>query len=582
VWRDAVAVAVPGAAVLFDRVLAARGLAGPGAGAFLDPRLTQLHDPSLMPDMDRAAERLIGALRGGEAVVIYGDYDADGITATAILFHLMRGLFPGARVSTYVPHRDEGYGLSVAALEMLAAAGARVVVSVDCGVTAVEPARAARAAGVDLIITDHHNPPAEGQPLPGAYALVHPRLPGSAYPFGELSGAGVAYKLAWRMATLHAGGDRAHPAVRQLLVDLLAFAALGSVADVVPLLGENRVLVRFGMERIKHSPLLGLRALVEASGLAGANVGTMDAGFKLAPRLNAGGRMAHAQTAVELFTTDDPERARHLADELTRHNNHRRTVERAIAAQAAGLAESLGQTGPERRVIVLADPGEPGCEGAWAKGVVGIVCSRLVERYGRPTVLLCRDAETGQLHGSGRSIEGFNLHGALCACADLLTSFGGHDMAAGLKLSPTNLGAFTERLTGLANAAIAPGDLLPAVRVDAAATLGELTVEAVGRLCQLEPFGAGNPPVHVVCAGVVLDLAAQPMGSGGEHLALTLRDGGAGARQRALRCVAWKFGEHRGRLAAGVKLDVVLRPNISRYAGRQSVEPEVVDLRAAE
>ena len=232
-----------GGAGLAERVLAARGVTGAEATAFLDPRLSGLHDPSLIPDLDRAAERLLAALEKRELVVIYGDYDVDGITASAILFHMFRLLKPEAPLRMYVPHRvDEGYGLNSEAISHLADQGARVIVSVDCGVTAVGPASVARARGVDLIITDHHNPPQRVEDLPAAYAVVHPRRPDSAYPFGELSGAGVAYKLAWRLATLASGSNRASPAARELLVDLLGFAALGAIADVVPLVGENRVI----------------------------------------------------------------------------------------------------------------------------------------------------------------------------------------------------------------------------------------------------------------------------------------------------------------------------------------------------
>jgi single-stranded-DNA-specific exonuclease len=282
-FRNADAPAAARDLPLVDRVLSARGIAQAGAGDFLDPRLVHLHDPALIPDMDRAAARLLGALKGGETIAIYGDYDVDGITATAMLYHMFGAIAPDAlreRVITYVPHRiEEGYGLNADAISELAKRGAKVIVSVDCGVTAVEPARRAREEGVDLIITDHHNAPAGDAPLPDAFAVVHPRRPGSAYPFGDLSGAGVAYKLAWRLATMHERSPRLSPPMRTLLIDMLAFAALGTIADVVPLIGENRVIARFGLGRIKHSPFIGLRALVNASSLGGENVDAMDVGW---------------------------------------------------------------------------------------------------------------------------------------------------------------------------------------------------------------------------------------------------------------------------------------------------------------
>jgi len=563
----------PAAAAACDGDLTALILSGRGldadAAAFLDPKLTHLLDPEGIPDLGRAAGRLLDALRQREPIVIYGDYDVDGITATAILYHTFKAIAPDADVRTYVPHRlDEGYGLNVAAIEQLAAEGARVIVSVDCGVTAIEPARAARRAGVDLIITDHHNPPARIEDLPDAYAIVHPRRPDSTYPFGELCGSGVAYKLAWRLATLDAGSPRALPAMRTLLVELLSFAALGAIADVVPLVGENRVIVKFGLERIKRSPILGLRALVEASGLGGEKVGAFDVGFKLAPRLNASGRMAHASAAVELFTVATAARAASIAEDLTRQNNERRAVEKVILDQAVEAAEAAGMTNDDRRAIVLADE-------RWHAGVVGIVCSRLVERFGRPAILLHTDGST--CHGSGRSIDGFNLHGGLVACADLLDKFGGHDMAAGLRVSRDNLPAFVDRFTLHANAHIEIEHLIREVTIDATVIPERLTVDEVQRLHRLEPFGRGNPSVHIRLPMVRIDAPPTPMGKGGEHLSLSLR-----GHTRAIRVIGWRWGEWRPKLAAGQTVDAIIKPSISTWGGKTSVEGELVDLRLVE
>ncbi|MGD9688227.1 MAG: single-stranded-DNA-specific exonuclease RecJ [Phycisphaerales bacterium] len=576
------------AEALLERILTVRNLTDPAhITAFLDPKLTHLHDPSLIPDLDRAAARLLDAADAREPIVIYGDYDADGITATTILYHTLRTLAPDAPIACYVPHRiDEGYGLSSAAIRQLASPAregghdARVIVSVDCGITAFEPADVARELGVDLIITDHHNPPATADLLPRAFAVVHPRRPDSTYPFGDLCGAGVAYKLAWRLATLAGARSgspdgRAAPALRSLLIELLAPAALGAIADVVPLQGENRIMARFGLDRIKTSPLIGLRALVEASGLAGASVDSWDVGFKLAPRLNACGRLAHAREAVEMLTTADPERARAIADELSALNAQRREVESHIAEQAAALADAAGMTSPDRRAIVLAHP-------QWHQGVVGIVCSRLVERFCRPVLLLRLEGDSA--HGSGRSIEGFNLHGALAECADLLTRFGGHDMAAGLALDAARLPELVQRFTAIANARLATDDLSPLVEIDAQSSIAELTVAAVRRLDSLAPFGRANPQVTLLLPRLVIDAPPMPLGQGGKHLALQLRDEHppAGAPARSLRVVAWNWGEHLGppvRLARGMPIDAVVRPRLSTYAGRTSVEPELVDLR---
>ncbi|MGH7131787.1 MAG: single-stranded-DNA-specific exonuclease RecJ [Phycisphaerales bacterium] len=556
------------AGLITERVLTARGHTDPSAIAnFLEPKLTDLHDPSLIPDLDRAAARLLDALKAREPIAIYGDYDVDGITSTAILYHTLKALGPDADIRTYVPHRlDEGYGLNVEAINQLAAAGAKVIVSVDCGVTAHAPALAAKTAGVDLIITDHHNPPARLEDLPQAYAVVHPRRPDSTYPFDHLSGAGVAYKLAWRLATLDFGSGKASPALRTLLVDLLAFAALGSIADVVPLLGENRVIARFGLARIKDTPLIGLRALVDAARLTGDKVSAWDVGFRLGPRLNACGRMAHAKDAVELFTTADESRAAAIATDLEARNSERRAVEQKILETAIARVEAEGLARDDRRAIVLADA-------AWHKGVVGIVCSRLVDRYCRPTILL--QIEGDSAHGSGRSIDCYNLHAGLVATAEHLDRFGGHDMAAGMGIRVDRLPAFIDAFTAHANQHITLDQLVHNLRVDAVTSLGELTPRAVQSLESLAPFGRSNPGVHVLLPGLTIQNTPTPLGKGGEHLALTVRHAGD---SHAMKLVAWRWGAHRSKLAAGVRLHAVVRPQISTYGGRTTVEPELLDL----
>jgi single-stranded-DNA-specific exonuclease len=555
---------------LHERVLDARGIAPDQREAFLNTKLTHLHDPSLIPDLDRAAQRLLDALRAREPIVIYGDYDVDGVTATAILHHSFARLAPGAPVRSYVPHRlDEGYGLNEAAVRELAGAGAKVIVSVDCGVTATREAEVARELGVDLIITDHHNPPTRVEEMPNAFAVVHPRRPDSTYPYGELCGAGVAYKLAWRMFTLAAGSSRVGAPERELLVDMLAFAALGTIADVAPLTGENRVIVRAGLGRVRSSPVVGLRALVRASRLDGDRVNEWDVGFRLAPRLNASGRMGHAALAVELFTTDDEARAEAISEELEAANQSRRATERAIVESACAMAEQAGMTRDDRRAIVLAHPD-------WHAGVVGIACSRLVERFGRPTILM--QSRDGACHGSGRSVEGFNLHAALGACAVHLEKFGGHDMAAGLRVDERNLAAFVEAFVAHANAHLRADELVCRLRVDCVASLDELTLREARELERLAPFGRGNPGVHVLVPGARLT-SVQPLGKGGEHLALVLTQRDARGSETSVRCVAWGWGEHRPLLSPGMIVDAVVRPEVSRYAGRESVQGQVMDIR---
>lgn len=569
-----------GAAQLVARVLASRGVCTPETTqAFVGPRLVDLHDPSLIPDLDKAAVRLLEAARARDPIVIYGDYDVDGITATAILFHMLRHLRPDADVRTYVPHRmEEGYGLNSEAIRSLAEQGAKVIVSVDCGVTSIEPALEAKRAGVDLIITDHHNPPERLEDLPEAFAVVHPRRPDSAYPFADLSGAGVAYKLAWRLATMEAGSHKVSPPTRRLLIELLTYAALGAIADVVPLLGENRVITRHGLERTQHVGLddatagvfRGLRALIEASGLNGETVDSFAVGFRLAPRLNASGRMGHAREAVELFTTADESRAREIAATLTQQNNERRAVERAIFDQAAEMVEAAGMHRDDRRAIVLADE-------AWHPGVVGIVCSRLVERYGRPTILMRR--HEGTCHGSGRSIDGFNLHGALTACSHLLDRYGGHDMAAGMGMREEVLDEFVALFTAQANAQIPVDHLVPLIPVDCEAAIDELTPGSVEQLDRLGPFGRGNPSVRVLLRNVRLLAPPRTMGAHAKHLSMEIGAAGSERGGRRMRVVAWNWGRHREILNAGDCVDVVVEPKLSTWNGTTKVEPVLTDLK---
>lgn len=567
---------MPGVSPLVSRVLAGRGMTEPvEVRAFCSPSLKQMHDPVLMPGLERAAARLLEAVKTGESVVVYGDYDVDGLCAASILFHVLRGLTPAgveARVSTYVPHRiDEGYGLHVEAIEQIKAGGAALIVSVDCGVTGFEAAARARELGVDLIVTDHHALPPEEKGLPDAYCVVHPRLSGSAYPFGDLCGAAVAFKLAWRLATMQQGSERVSDSVRVLLLEMLGLAALGTIADVVPLRGENRVIARFGLDHLRRSSLVGVRALIAASGLDGEEIDSERAGFALGPRLNACGRMGHAQAALEMLTVAPAARAAEIARELNRLNQERRDTEQRIFEQACERAEALGMTGADRRAIVLSDE-------RWHAGVVGIVCSRLVAKYHRPTLLLQRGE--GESHGSGRSIDGFNLHAALVACADRLDKFGGHDMAAGMRVAHESFDAFVEQFTRVCNEGVTQEMLTPSLRVDCDATLEELTPESVRQLTALGPFGRGNPRPCVVVRAVRAMRDGEAMGKTGAHMQAQVR-GPDGSGLRAMRLVGWRWGERRSAVRAGVPMDVAIHPKISEWNGAVRVEGELCDIAPA-
>lgn len=531
--------------------------------------MSGLHDPSLIPDLDRAAERILVALRGGERVTIFGDYDVDGVTATAILFHLIHAIEPGCSLNTYIPHRvEEGYGLNADAIRAIAEDGSTVIVTVDCGITAVEPAAVAKELGVDLIITDHHNPPDDLAAMPDAFAVVHPRRPDSGYPFGELCGAGVAYKLAWRLATMHGGSERVAPPIRALLLDLLALAALGTIADIVPLVDENRVIVRHGLRRIRHVQIEGLHALIIAAGLDSDAIDTEGVGFRLAPRLNAVGRIGHAREALELMTTATGDGARRLAERLTQLNEDRRAQEQKILSQAIEMAEGSGMTGGGHRAIVLASDN-------WHPGIVGIVCSRLVDRYARPTILMCTG--DGVCKGSGRSIGGFNLHAGLEACAEHLESFGGHDMAAGMKCTAEKFDAFRDGFLAHAHERLNPEDLIRTVRPDSDAKIHELTAHSIEQLERLSPFGAGNPRVRVRLTNLRLNGSPEQFGKAGNHLSLRVTD--ATDRGAVIRLIGWNWWRHHEAIPRGARLEVIVEPKVSRWKGNTRIEPILVDAR---
>lgn len=552
---------------LFERVLRSRGLEDQ-AEPFLNPSLRGLHEPILIPDLQRSAERIMRAIDAREPIVIFGDYDVDGVTASTILIQTIRAIEPRTPVRSYIPHRvEEGYGLNDEAVRTLHAEGATLIVSVDCGITATGPALVARELGLDLIITDHHNPPASMDDLPEAYAVVHPRRPDSGYPFGELCGAGVAYKLAWHLCVLHSGSERVQPHLREVLVEMLGFAALGSIADVVPLVDENRVIVKHGLRQVPHSRNEGMRALIHASGLDSDKIDTEDVGFRLAPRLNAIGRLGHARDAVRLMNEATGAEAQQLAEQLSRVNDERKAIGEAIFAQACEMAEAAGMCGEEQRAIVLA-------HADWHPGVVGIVCSRLVERYARPAVLMQRDGNLCK--GSGRSIEDYNLHAGLESCSELLEGFGGHDMAAGMRCRSDQLGAFTRALIDHANRHLDPGDLVRTARYDAVASVSDLSPSCVESLERLAPFGAGNPGVKIRIRDAKLVGDPSPFGRSGAHL--SLRVGDRNNPSSAVRVVAWSWASMRERIPPGAPVELIVEPKISRWNGRVSVEPVLVDL----
>ncbi len=555
------------------QVLLNRGLGDPDAArAFLRPNLKDLHDPSLLAGLDAASERVALAVRDRQRIVVYGDYDVDGITATSILWHALRVL--GGDVHYYIPHRvDEGYGLNADAVAEICDGGANLIITVDCGVTAVEPAKVARGRGVDLIITDHHEwrDDEHHQPiLPDCLAVVHPRLPGAngqPYPNPHLCGAGVAFKLAWGIGKAVAGAAKVGDTYRAFLLDATALAALGTIADVVPLVGENRVLAAWGLSGLGASKLTGIRALIESAGLAGQALDAYHVGFRLGPRLNAAGRMGHAKLAVEMLTDASPSRAREVADYLEEQNRDRQATERKILDEAIAQAEELGCDSDDCRGVVLGGPG-------WHPGVVGIVASRIVERFHRPTVIVGINEGVGQ--GSGRSIIGFHLARALAACTDHLVSHGGHEMAAGLKLKAEKLADFRAAFVAHAGEQLSVEQLSAEVRLEVSAGLPQVTTALVNDLARMGPFGQGNRRPLVFCRDVELAGPPRRVGKLAAHLQMQVKQGGL-----LLPCIVFNAEPGMDLLRPGQRLDVAAEPQLNEYQGRVSVQLRLEDVRLA-
>lgn len=563
---------------LIAQMLLNRGITGADAGRdFLDPTLKLLYEPELIPGIAPAAERIARAIRDRERIVIYGDYDVDGITATAILWHAIRRL--GGDCDYYVPHRiDEGYGLNSAAIDQLCRKGARLIVTVDCGVTAIEPCALAAERGVDVIVTDHHEfkfngccP--DGQPpdplLPSAVAIVHPRLPqANPYPNPHLCGAGVAFKLAWAVGKSVSGRARVNEDFRAFLLEALAMAALGTIADVVPLVGENRVLARFGLGSVKQTAMTGLRALIDSANLTGEKIDSYHVGFLLAPRLNAAGRMGHAALAVELLTHADASRAAEIATYLESQNRARQQTERQILAEALAQASELKLDGDDQAALVLGAAG-------WHAGVIGIVASRVVDRFHKPAIMVALGAE-GVGQGSGRSISGFHLARALEACDATLEAHGGHEMAAGLKVRAERFEDFRAAFLAHAKRELTTELLTPRLSLEAEAGLSDITESLATDVKRLGPFGQGNRPPVLCLRDVELAGPPRPVGKDAQHLQLYLRQEGA-----YLRAIAFRAADLLDQLKPGTRLHLAVEPSINEWNGRRSVELQVKDIQFA-
>ena len=554
------------------QLLLNRGLGRSSAAKrFLDAPLTGLHPPELLPGVKEAADRLFDAVRQNRKICVYGDYDADGVTGTALLKTALE--LVGGRVDIYVPHRlEEGYGLNAEALGRIAADGGSLVVTVDCGIASIAEAEEARRLGLELVITDHHEFKAQ---LPAADVLVHPRLPGTVYPFSFLSGAAVAFKLAWALCQRACGGDKVTQRFREFLLDAVALAALGIVADVVPLHDENRILVRYGLSRLRQQPPTGLKALIEVAGLTAADLKASDVGYKLAPRINAAGRLGCARLVVELLTTADADRALSLARYLEGENAKRQTLERDILRGARRMVEE----GPleDTPALVLASP-------HWHAGVIGIVASRLVDLYARPVLMIALRPESGEASeggeligsGSGRSVPGLALHEALNACSEFLLSHGGHKAAAGFKIRAAHIDAFRRSFCACAARAFPAGMPTPTLTLDAEVPLAVLTPRLVQALDRLEPYGAENREPLFLAGDLQIEGEPRIVGKDERHLSFRVRQG-----RTTLKAIAFGMAERVKELvAAGGACCLVFTPKINEWMGRQSVDLVVTDFQA--
>ena len=528
------------------RVLVARGLDTIAAAeGFLAPGLDELHSPFDFVQMEAAVDRLLSALRGGERIAVHGDYDVDGITGAVLLVVVLRHL--GGEVELILPHRiDDGYGLNPSGIDKAHAAGASVLIAVDCGITALQACAHARALGIDVIVADHHLPRAE---LPVATALLNPRLPDSGYPEENLAAVGVAFKLA-------RGLLERHP-TKFSGISMLKLVALGTVADLVPLRGENRVMAFHGLAGLASATNPGLKALLEVAGVDPRRVSASDISFRLAPRINAAGRLAHPNDAAEMFLTGDADRARKLAGKLQRLNTLRQETERGVYAEAAALCSG------EAPITVVSGAG-------WHRGVIGIVASRLVERFGRPALVISTDG--ADAYGSARSVPGFNIVAALEEAAGHLGAYGGHHQAAGFQLSADRVDALRNILIEYADRQD-PQALRSTLTCDALLDPSAISPALALELERLAPFGVGNPRPRFLCPD--LRLAAPPRLLKEEHVKLRLR-----GAESDIDAIGWRRADLAESLrgAERVSLVATLRPR--KWQGRLTAQLEISDISA--
>ncbi|MEN6386339.1 MAG: single-stranded-DNA-specific exonuclease RecJ, partial [Phycisphaerales bacterium] len=528
---------------------------------FLNPKLSDLIEPEQMPGIGPAVDRIEKAIKEKQKITVYGDYDVDGITAVSILLGLFKLL--EAEVDYYIPHRvDEGYGLNAEAISQVAQSGAKLIISVDCGITAFEVAPVCGKHGIDLIITDHHRPSPDGQ-LPEAVAIVHPNLDPN-YPAQSSSGAAVAFKLAWAVVNRIKNGATTPQHLRQFLINATIFAAMGTIADVVDLRGENRIISSFGLRAISDSTLPGISALINVAGIKSQTIDSFHIGYCLAPVLNAAGRMGHSRLAVELLTSDNDLKAIRIAEYLKEQNKQRQQLEKKILKHACSMMTERGLDHPDRKTIVLASDD-------WHTGVIGIVAARLADKYYKPSILF--NIANGKTQGSARSIEGFDILEAITACKENLKTYGGHSMAAGLTIDNSKLEDFSNAFESYAASHWKEEEFVSKLEIDAVCSLKDLSVPSIKAISSIGPFGRCNPSPIFAVKGVRLSTSPRKVGVNNDHLQLIVSDNTA-----SMRCIGFGMAHFEKKLLENEFFNIAFEAQIDNFTGQPAVQLVLSDI----
>ena len=554
------------------RMLVVRGIqTADEARAFVRPSLDKLHDPFLMRDMDKAVERLHRAIAQNEKILIYGDYDVDGTTAVALMYRFLEGVqspiadCQSPNIDYYIPDRyTEGYGVSTQGIDYAAEQGCNLIITLDCGIKAVEKVAYANSKGIDVIVCDHHTP---GDTLPDAVAVLNMKRSDCPYPYKDLSGCGVGFKLAQAYTQrylIEAKGNEAIKLSGERLLPLTQLLAMSIASDIVPITGENRILAHFGIQQLNKAPFTGVSAIMQVAGIEAKKLTINDLVYRIGPRINACGRMKSGRAAVELLLTNDPVFARQQAEEVNQNNEDRRDCDTETTKEAL-LQLQDDPTYAERRSTVVYAP-------HWHKGVVGIVASRLTETYYRPTIVLTA-GENGIISGSARSVGGFDIYAAIDSCHDLLTNFGGHKYAAGLSMHINDLPAFRERFEAYVAAHIQPNQLQPTLEIEAEIQLGDITKSFYNVLRHLEPFGPGNPRPLFVSRRLINHRDTRAVGKEREHLRLDVTD-----RQNAITGIAFGRADMAEYIQNGNAVDICYELNENTFNHYTTIQMMVQDI----